>query len=66
MYKLKTSKSIRKRLKFTSSGKLLRRQSGRNHLLQKKSSKSKRQLRKIAYISSGEYKVMKSKMMKFI
>ncbi len=52
MYKLKTNRSICKRFKVTSNSKLLRRNSSRSHLLQKKSSKRKRQLRKINLVSS--------------
>lgn len=51
MFKLKTIKSLSKRLKITAHGKLLRRQSGRNHLLSKKSSKHKTNLSKVALVS---------------
>lgn len=47
MRKLKTNRSINKRFKVTSSSKVLRRMSCRNHLLEKKSSKRKRKLRKV-------------------
>ena len=47
MYKLKTNRSIKKRFKLTSSGKLLRRKACKSHLLQKKSSNIKRKLRKV-------------------
>lgn len=47
MYKLKTSHSISKRIKCTSTLKLLRRKTSRNHLLQKKTSKRKRKLRQV-------------------
>nr|YP_009541847.1 ribosomal protein L35 [Neogoniolithon spectabile]AYR06056.1 ribosomal protein L35 [Neogoniolithon spectabile] len=65
MYKLKSSKSISKRFKLSASGKLMRYPAGHNHLLQKKKSKSKRQLRKISQISTYEYKVIKSKISKY-
>ncbi len=42
--KAKTNKSLKKRFKLTGSGKLLRRQQGRSHILTKKSSKRKRKL----------------------
>ncbi|MCS6782104.1 MAG: 50S ribosomal protein L35 [Gloeomargarita sp. SKYBB_i_bin120] len=42
--KLKTRKAAAKRFQVTGSGKILRRQSMRNHLLQKKSSQRKRRL----------------------
>nr|BED43224.1 ribosomal protein L35 [Pyropia sp. Myanmar_A]BED43421.1 ribosomal protein L35 [Pyropia sp. Myanmar_B]BED43618.1 ribosomal protein L35 [Pyropia sp. Myanmar_C] len=44
MPKLKTSKAIAKRFKVSSSGKFLRHQATKSHLLQKKSSKQKRNL----------------------
>nr|QCI06455.1 ribosomal protein L35 [Dictyurus purpurascens] len=51
MYKLKTVKSIQKRFKSTSNGKLVRHKALRSHLLEKKSSKRKRQLRQISFIN---------------
>lgn len=47
MLKLKTSKSLKKRFKITSKGKILRHMATRNHLLQKKSSKRKQDLRQV-------------------
>ena len=47
MYKLKTNRSIKKRFQFTGSGKILKRRAFRNHLLQKKSNKRKRKLRRV-------------------
>ncbi len=44
MPKAKTKKSLAKRFKITGTGKLLRKQKGRSHLLAKKSSKRKRSL----------------------
>ncbi len=44
MPKAKTNKSLKKRFKLTGSGKLLRSQQGRSHILTKKSSKRKRKL----------------------
>ncbi|MGD0252711.1 MAG: 50S ribosomal protein L35 [Verrucomicrobiota bacterium] len=43
---IKTKKSVAKRFKITSTGKVLRRGAGRRHLLQGKSSKRRRSLRK--------------------
>ena len=54
MYKLKTSKSIKKRIKYTSTGKLMRHCSTRSHLLQKKNSKRKRRLRKISFVNLSD------------
>nr|YP_009391872.1 ribosomal protein L35 [Acrosorium ciliolatum]ARW60016.1 ribosomal protein L35 [Acrosorium ciliolatum] len=51
MYKLKTIKSIKKRFKITSNGKLIRHKSNRSHLLQKKTSQRKRKLRQVDIIS---------------
>ena len=51
MYKLKSCRSIKKRFKFTSSGKLLRRRSHKSHLLEKKSSQRKRKLRKVSCVT---------------
>nr|YP_009392072.1 ribosomal protein L35 [Periphykon beckeri]ARW60420.1 ribosomal protein L35 [Periphykon beckeri] len=50
MYKLKTNQSIAKRFKVTSNFKLIRRKSSKSHLLQKKSSKRKRNLRKTSIV----------------
>lgn len=60
MYKLKTNKSISKRFKITSTGKLLRHQSTRSHLLQKKSSKRKRKLRNINIINDFDKRNLKN------
>nr|ARW68724.1 ribosomal protein L35 [Palisada sp.] len=51
MYKLKTNKSVNKRFKVSSSGKFLKHSSCKSHLLQKKSSKRKRKLRKITKVN---------------
>ena len=42
----KTRKAVAKRFKVTGTGKVLRRKQGKRHILQKKSSKRKRQLGK--------------------
>lgn len=44
MPKCKTNKSLKKRFKLTGSGKLLRNQQGRRHIMTKMSSKRKRKL----------------------
>nr|YP_009399323.1 ribosomal protein L35 [Kapraunia schneideri]ARW68929.1 ribosomal protein L35 [Kapraunia schneideri] len=54
MYKLKTNKSINKRFKLTSNDKLLKHNSGKSHLLQKKSSNRKRYLRKVKLVNSSD------------
>lgn len=47
MYKQKTRKSVTKRFRVTRTGKVLRRQAFRRHLLVKKSSRKKRRLKRI-------------------
>ena len=54
MNKLKTSKSIYKRFKVTSKLKFLRHRASRNHLLQKKSSKRKQDLKKVVVVSQTD------------
>ncbi len=51
MPKLKTHRGAAKRFKKSASGRFKFRQSHRNHILTKKSTKRKRQLRSPAYIS---------------
>jgi large subunit ribosomal protein L35 len=46
----KTKKAVAKRFKVTATGKVLRSQSGRRHLLESKSAKRKRQLAKITLV----------------
>lgn len=60
MYKLKTVKSIKKRIKITSHGKLLRHKCNRSHLLQKKNSQRKRKLRQVNLVSSFDKKNFKN------
>nr|YP_009396825.1 ribosomal protein L35 [Ophidocladus simpliciusculus]ARW66011.1 ribosomal protein L35 [Ophidocladus simpliciusculus] len=54
MYKLKTTRSIKKRFKVTSNGKLLKRKACKSHLLQKKTSKRKRRLRTVVFINNRD------------
>ena len=54
MYKLKTRKSIKKRFKITSTGKLMMHKASRSHLLEKKTSKCKQKLRKTVIVSSRD------------
>lgn len=56
MPKLKTRCSIKKRFKVSGNLKLIKRSAGRSHLLQKKSSKVKRQMRKVGIVSSYDLK----------
>nr|YP_009392498.1 ribosomal protein L35 [Caloglossa monosticha]ARW61060.1 ribosomal protein L35 [Caloglossa monosticha] len=62
MYKLKTSHSILKRVKCTSTTKLIRHKASRSHLLQKKTSKRKRNLRKVSCIKTCDICNLKKKL----
>tara|TARA_B100001179_G_C18217866_1_gene244388 strand:+ start:253 stop:450 length:198 start_codon:yes stop_codon:yes gene_type:complete len=59
MPKLKTNRGAAKRFKKTASGKYKRSSSHMNHILTKKSSKRKRQLRQSSLISKGDLKSVK-------
>lgn len=59
MPKMKTSKSAAKRFKLTGTGKLKRNKAYKRHILTKKSSKTKRNLRKPAMTDSTNVKNMK-------
>ena len=56
MAKMKTHSGAKKRFKTTGSGKLVRRKRNRNHLLEKKSSKRKRQLAMEGDVSAADAK----------
>ena len=53
MPKIKTNRSAAKRLKRSGTGKLVRNQMGRRHILTSKSSKRKRHLRKKATVAES-------------
>ncbi|HIE35988.1 MAG TPA: 50S ribosomal protein L35 [Candidatus Omnitrophica bacterium] len=59
MPKLKTKKSLAKRVKITKNKKILRSQSGKRHLLSGKNKKRKRSLRRKDLVSSAERKLVK-------
>ena len=59
MPKLKTSKSAAKRFKVTGTGKLVRNKAYKSHILTKKSTKRKRNLRKDIVNDENNAKVMK-------
>ncbi len=59
MQKLKTSRAAAKRFKKTGSGKLVRNKAYRRHILTKKSTKNKRNLRKDIVVDPTNSKVMK-------
>jgi large subunit ribosomal protein L35 len=58
MPKMKTNRAAAKRLKRTAKGKLRRRKAYHSHILTKKSSKRKRNLRKPALVSKADEKRM--------
>lgn len=53
MGKLKTNKSVRKRIRVTKSGRFKKWRAGKRHLLKDKSSKRKRHLRQSDLVSSA-------------
>ena len=59
MAKLKTKRAAAKRFKVTASGKLKRSKAYKRHILTKKSTKRKRNLRKATMTDSTNEKVMK-------
>lgn len=62
MPKMKTNKSIASRFKVTGTGKLKRRHPGRRHKLEKKSSKTKRQLGRPALVDGTLLKMYRTKL----
>ncbi|MCE2687377.1 MAG: 50S ribosomal protein L35 [Rickettsiales bacterium] len=63
MPKLKTNSSAKKRFKITGTGKIVHKQAGKRHNLDKKSQKRIRNLRKSAVLSKGHsHSVLKYKM----
>lgn len=59
MPKQKTHRSSAKRFSFTKSGKIKRAKAFRKHILTKKTTKRKRKLRKIGYVSPAEAKIVR-------
>ena len=59
MPKMKTHRGAAKRFKKTGSGKLVRRQRNKRHILTKKSPKRKRRLRKDVIVDSADTKRIK-------
>ncbi|WP_097027605.1 50S ribosomal protein L35 [Clostridium peptidivorans] len=59
MPKMKSKKAAAKRFKLTGTGKLKRAKAFKSHILNKKSAKTKRNLRQTAYVSETQEKVMK-------
>ena len=54
MPKMKTHRGAAKRFKVTGSGKLMRRQVGMNHILEKKPSTRTRRLKRDVVLSGGD------------
>ncbi len=59
MPKMKTHRGAAKRFKKTGTGKLVRMRANKQHILTKKSSKRKRQLRKDAVVADVDVKRLK-------
>ncbi len=59
MSKLKTHSGSKKRFKITATGKVKRNQGYKNHILTKKSTKRKRQLRKSLVASDANAAIIK-------
>ena len=59
MPKMKTSRAAAKRFKATGTGKLTRNKAYRRHILTKKSTKMKRQLRQAGIVDATNVKNMK-------
>ncbi len=54
MPKMKTNRAAAKRFKRTGTGKLRRRKAYKSHILTKKTTKRKRQLRKVTLVSKAD------------
>ena len=59
MPKMKTNRSAAKRFKVTGTGKLKRNKAYKSHILTKKTTKKKRELRKATIVDSTNVKNMK-------
>ena len=59
MPKMKTKSAAAKRLKVTGTGKLMKMKAYKSHILNKKSTKRKRNLRKAVEVDSSNAKQMK-------
>ncbi|EHI56336.1 50S ribosomal protein L35 [Johnsonella ignava ATCC 51276] len=59
MPKIKTKKAAAKRFKVTGTGKLVRNKANKSHILTKKTTKRKRNLRKDIVTDASNAKVMK-------
>ena len=59
MSKIKTHRGAAKRFRLTKNGKVKRAKANKGHILTKKTSKRKGNLRKIGYASTADAKVIK-------
>lgn len=59
MPKMKSRSGMAKRFKLTGSGKLKRNRAFKNHILEHKSPKQKRQLRRSTLVSAGDMRRIK-------
>ncbi|MGZ9755838.1 50S ribosomal protein L35 [Mycoplasma sp. 394] len=60
MPKMKTKSALKKRIKVTGTGKVMREQAFRSHLAQNKTTKQKRQARKSTLMHRSDLKRFKS------
>lgn len=60
MPKMKSNRGAKKRFKVTASGRVKHRQNYKSHILTKKSSKRKRELRKYQYVHPSDEPRVKS------
>jgi len=58
--KIKTKRAAAKRFKIKPSGKIKRYQANKEHILTKKTRSRKNRLKKIAYVSSSDVRLVKS------
>jgi large subunit ribosomal protein L35 len=65
MPKMKTKKSAAKRYSFTGSGKVKYKKKGLRHILTKKSTKRKRNLRHPGILSNDNVRVIKKQLMPY-
>jgi large subunit ribosomal protein L35 len=59
MPKMKTKKAAAKRLKVTGTGKIMRMKANKSHILTKKTTKRKRNLRKATTLDASSLKTVK-------
>lgn len=60
MPKMKSHSGAKKRFRFNASGKLKRNKQGKNHILTKKTTKRKRNLRQGGYVDTTQEKTISS------